>query len=46
VGDRLRAAYRSKSGLKVTKGTPSEPAKHEWAGGWEWRFLLDKKIGE
>ena len=46
VGDRLRAAYRSKSGLKVTKGKPGEPAKHEWAGGWEWRFLLDKKIGE
>ena len=46
VGDRLRAAYRSKSGLKVTKGKPGEPAKHEWSGGWEWRFLLDKKIAE
>ena len=46
VGDRLRAAYRSKSGLKVTKGKPGEPAKHEWSGGWEWRFLVDKKIAE
>jgi cytolysin (calcineurin-like family phosphatase) len=45
VGDRLRAAYRAKAGLKVVKGKPGEPARHEWSGAWEWRFLLDKKLG-
>lgn len=45
VGDRLRAAYRSKAGLKLIKGQPGEPSRTEWAGAWEWRFLLDKPIG-
>jgi cytolysin (calcineurin-like family phosphatase) len=46
VGDRLRAAYRAKAGLKVVKGKPGEPSQTQWDGAWEWRFLLDKKIAE
>lgn len=44
TGDRLRAAYRMKSGLKATK-TPDGKTLREWNGGWEWKWLLDQKLG-
>jgi cytolysin (calcineurin-like family phosphatase) len=43
TGDRLRAAYRMKSGLKFQKG-PDGRQQHTWNGAWEWKWLLDKNI--
>lgn len=43
VGGRLRAAYRCKAGVKVTK-SPDGATRHEWSGAWEWKFLMEKKI--
>lgn len=42
-GDRLRAAYRMKEGLKFSKG-PDGKNQHEWNGGWGWSWFVDKKI--
>lgn len=42
-GDRLRAAYRTRAGVKVTKN-PDGTYAREWGGQWEWRWLLEKKI--
>lgn len=41
---RLRAAMRVKAGLSYAK-TAGE-VTHEWAGKWEWKWLLDKPITE
>ncbi|MCX7008668.1 MAG: metallophosphoesterase [Kiritimatiellaeota bacterium] len=40
---RLRAAMRVKTGVKVTK-QPDGTMHHEWSGGWEWKWFMDKKI--
>jgi len=42
-GDRLRAAYRCKEKLKVTRN-PDRTHTIEWDGQWGWRFPLDRKI--
>jgi cytolysin (calcineurin-like family phosphatase) len=42
-GDRLRAAYRMKSDLQFAKGADGKQ-QHTWAGKWEWKWLLDKRI--
>ncbi len=42
-GDRLRAAYRLKSGVKFSKAPDGRQA-HTWDGRWDWEWLLDKKI--
>ena len=42
-GDRLRAAYRVKAGLKFAKAADGK-AEHTWDGRWEWKWLLDKKL--
>jgi cytolysin (calcineurin-like family phosphatase) len=41
--DRLRAAYRVKTGLTVTKG-PDGRKSHTWDGGWGWKWLLDRPL--
>ena len=43
TGARLRAAYRCKEGVKVTR-QPDKSEAYEWGGEWGWRFLLDKKL--
>lgn len=43
TGDRLRAAYRIKSGVQVSK-SPDGKSQHTWGGGWDWKWLLDTKI--
>ena len=43
VGDRLRAAYRVKANVKVTKN-PDRTETREWGGAWEWKWLVDKKL--
>jgi len=41
--DRIRAAYRCKTNLKVEK-KPGQPATHTWDGSWGWKFPLDRKL--
>ena len=41
--DRLRAAYRCKAGLNFTTA-PDGLHHHNWAGGWEWKLLLEKTL--
>lgn len=43
TGDRLRAAYRSKAGLKVSKGADGKVVM-DWGGQWEWKLLLDREL--
>jgi len=43
TGDRVRAAYRLKSGLKFTKA-PDGRQVHEWNGAWDWKFPMEKKL--
>ena len=43
TGNRLRAAYRLKSGVKFTK-MPDGKQEHTWDGKWDWKWLVDKKI--
>lgn len=43
TNDRLRAAYRVKEGLKVTKG-PDGRKQNEWTDEWGWKFLLDQPL--
>ena len=43
TGDRLRAAYRLKNGVKFTKAADGKQ-EHAWDGKWEWKWLVDKKI--
>ena len=43
TNDHLCAAYRCKAGLKVTK-TANGVQHHEWAGAWEWKYFLDRKL--
>ena len=42
-GDRLRAAYRCKESVKITKNA-DKTVTREWAGQWKWTELLDRKI--
>jgi hypothetical protein len=44
-GDRLRAAYRYKQDLKVTRN-PDRTYTHQWNGEWDWKLLLEKKMAE
>jgi cytolysin (calcineurin-like family phosphatase) len=41
--DRLRAAYRVKTGLTVSKGKDGKKV-HAWDGGWGWKFLVDRPL--
>lgn len=43
-GHRLRAAMRVKAGLTYAK--KAGEVTHDWAGQWEWKWLLDKPIAE
>jgi cytolysin (calcineurin-like family phosphatase) len=43
TGDRLRAAYRCKSGLKFTKADDGRMS-HEWSGKWEWKWPMEKSL--
>lgn len=43
TGNRLRAAYRVKADVKVTK-TPDRTETRRWGGRWEWKWLVDEKI--
>jgi len=43
VGQRLRAAYRCKEGVKITR-QPDKTEVYEWGGAWGWRFLVDQKL--
>ncbi len=43
-GDRLRAAYRLKSGVKSSKAADGKQVQ-TWDGHWEWKWLLDKPLG-
>ena len=43
AGDRLRAAYRCKENVKITKNA-DRTFTRTWGGQWGWRFLLDRKI--
>jgi len=43
TGDRLRAAFRVKTGLTRSKPNDGEPS-HEWGGKWDWAWMLDKKL--
>ena len=38
LGDRLRAAYRVKANVKVTKN-PDRTETRQWGGEWEWKWL-------
>ena len=42
-GDRLRAAYRAKASVRVTRN-PDRTETREWGGGWKWKWLVDKPI--
>ena len=37
------AAQRSKANVKVTRN-PDRSETRQWAGEWEWKWLVDKKI--
>lgn len=41
-GHRLRAAMRVKAGLTYAK--TAGKVTHDWAGQWEWKWVLDKTI--
>ena len=43
TGDRLRAAYRMKTGVVFTKGSDGKQ-QHTWDGKWEWKWLVDKQL--
>ena len=43
VGDRLRAAYRVKAHVRVTK-QPDPTELREWDGTWEWKWLVDQPL--
>lgn len=43
IGDRLRAAQRSKANVKVTRNPDRTETRH-WDGAWEWKWLVDKKL--
>jgi len=43
VGDHIRAGYRCKEGVKITR-RPDRTEAYEWSGKWGWRFLLDRKL--
>ena len=42
-GDRLRAAYRVKANVKVTRN-PDRTETRQWGGDWEWKWLVDKPV--
>jgi cytolysin (calcineurin-like family phosphatase) len=41
--DRLRAAYRIKTGLKSVKDADGRK-RNEWGGQWNWKWLLDQPL--
>lgn len=41
--DRLRAAMRTKAGLKVTP-LPEGKQERNWSGEWEWKWLFEKRL--
>ena len=43
TGDRVRAVYRMKKGVKTTKA-PDGKSRQSWDGEWDWKWLLDKRI--
>jgi hypothetical protein len=43
AGDRLRAAYRRKAGVTVTKD-PDGTTTRRWDGQWQWQWPLDKRL--
>ena len=43
TGDRLRAGYRCKSGLKFAKDAAGV-MRHTWTGTWEWKFPMEKEL--
>lgn len=43
TADRIRAAYRCKEGVTITRN-PDKTETYEWDGKWGWRFPLDKKL--
>jgi hypothetical protein len=43
TGNRLRAAFRVKTGLTRSRPQGGKPA-HEWGGKWDWAWMLDKKL--
>jgi len=42
-GDTLRAAYRCKENMKVTRN-PDRTHTRQWDGQWGWRFLLERRM--
>lgn len=43
TGDRLRAAYRLKSGVQFAKA-PDGKQQHTWDGRWDWKWSLDQPL--
>lgn len=42
-GERIRAAYRMKSDVKVVKNA-DRTETHTWGGQWEWRYMVDEAL--
>ncbi|MEY4403545.1 MAG: hypothetical protein RIR91_1580 [Verrucomicrobiota bacterium] len=42
--DRIRAAYRIKSGLQAVKDEKTKATRFTWGGQWEWKYLFDRKL--
>ncbi len=45
TADRLRAAYRCKANVKVSK-QPDGKVAMDWDGKWEWKWLFERKLGK
>ncbi|HEY3319568.1 MAG TPA: metallophosphoesterase [Planctomycetota bacterium] len=45
IGDRLRAAYRTRANAKLTK-RPDGTMAREWGGLWDWKYTLNKKLAQ
>ena len=41
--DRLRAAYRCKTGVTTSKN-PDGTVRRDWHGAWAWKYLLDRRL--
>lgn len=44
-GQTLRAAYRCKEGVKITR-QPDKTELYEWGGDWGWRFTVHRQLPE
>lgn len=42
--ERIRAAYRAKTGVKTIKDEKTKATSFQWDGKWEWKFLMDRKL--